>query len=119
MNHGDMHKSNFKQFKENVRNIGGVFTSEHVYFSQLTNSYIAAYLPHYPNDSKHDISITQVWNGLDSYIEASLIPGSTPKRLDDFDALRHYISDGGYESDLLYKVHDDATNELENETDLE
>lgn len=49
-----MYKTNrsyFKQFKSLIINIGGVFATEDVYYSQMRDIYSAAYLPKYPEYS--------------------------------------------------------------------
>lgn len=113
----EMQKSNFQMFKLGIHRIGGVFAGEDVYFSQMKDVYSAAYKPDYPNDSIKDISITQVFTGVKSHIEASLIPGLPPKRFDDFEGLNHYIFNDSYELDCLCKYHDDMLTEQDSGLD--
>lgn len=49
--------SGFSQFQSAVHSRGGIWNSPDVYFSQLRDSYVAAYLPQYPNDSSKDMTI--------------------------------------------------------------
>lgn len=41
--------SRFKNFQDNVKNIGGVWSGDDVYFSQMRDGYSASYKPKYPD----------------------------------------------------------------------
>lgn len=50
----------FKEFQAEVKNIGGPFASDSVYFSQMRDQYSAAYKPEYPAASGRDIVINAI-----------------------------------------------------------
>lgn len=55
--------TDFKKFKDNIKQCGDVWKSEHVYFMQTRDYYIASYMPYYPQTSKYDKSIYyDVWS---------------------------------------------------------
>lgn len=47
----------FKKFKNIIRNLGGVWSSEDVYFSKTQSTYTAKYAPKYPESSSEDSTI--------------------------------------------------------------
>ena len=47
----------FETFKRNVREIGGVWAGDDVYFSQLRDGYSAAYKPKHPEYCNNDMII--------------------------------------------------------------
>lgn len=54
-------QSGLKQFKDEVRRKGGIWASNHVYFSQTQQGYSAGYLPKYPERDSADKSIYYNW----------------------------------------------------------
>lgn len=59
-----MSESYFKIFRETVLQLGGVWASNDVYFSQFADGYMAAYLPAYPEeDEQRDRVISFSWPG--------------------------------------------------------
>lgn len=52
---------NFTDFKNAVRNKGGVWNKEAVFFTQFRDGYSAVYKPSYPNPSKDDCAISYNW----------------------------------------------------------
>ena len=52
---------NFKDFKNNIAELGGVWNNQNnVYFSQQRDCYAAEYRPRYPLSSKKDIIIQTI-----------------------------------------------------------
>lgn len=51
----------FRTFRESIRNMGGVWTGNDVYFAQTQSQYTAAFLPEYPEKSKRDSTISCCW----------------------------------------------------------
>lgn len=57
-----MSESYFKTFKEAIRQLGGIWASNDVHFSQFSDEYVAAFLPAYPEkDEQHDHVISFKW----------------------------------------------------------
>lgn len=56
----DIH-SDFHNFKNNVREKGGIWASDDVYFSQFRDGFSATYKPKYPEHSPDDCSISYNW----------------------------------------------------------
>lgn len=55
----------FSKFKCIIRNLGGVWATNAVYFSRTQCEYSARYLPAYPEPSKEDSWIQCCWvNGI-------------------------------------------------------
>ncbi len=50
----------FREFQKAVKKIGGPFSSDFVYFSQMRDQYSAAYKPKYPAASNRDIVINAI-----------------------------------------------------------
>lgn len=48
-------------FKQNIREKGGIWASDHVYFSQFRDGFSASYRPNFPEHSPEDCSITYNW----------------------------------------------------------
>ena len=58
----------FRTFRESIRNMGGVWAGNDVYFIQTQSQYTAAFLPEYPAKSKGDSIISCCWlNGRWNY----------------------------------------------------
>ena len=51
----------FRTFRESIRNMGGLWTGNDVYFAQTQSQYTAAFLPEYPEKSKRDSTISCCW----------------------------------------------------------
>ena len=51
----------FRTFRESIRNMGGGWTGNDVYFAQTQSQYTAAFLPEYPEKSKRDSTISCCW----------------------------------------------------------
>lgn len=51
----------FRTFRENIRNMDGVWTGNDAYFAQTQSQYTAAFLPEYPEKSKRDSTISCCW----------------------------------------------------------
>lgn len=51
----------FRTFRESIRNLGGVWTGNDVYFAQTQSQHTAAFLPEYPEKSKRDSTINCCW----------------------------------------------------------
>ena len=49
--------TDFEKFQDNIKQRGDTWKSEHVYFKQTKDYYIALYMPYYPQVSKYDKSI--------------------------------------------------------------
>lgn len=49
--------SNFKQFQNNIKNIGNVWNGNDVYFTQMIDGYSATYKPNYPECCIKDMII--------------------------------------------------------------
>ena len=54
--------TNFKDFQNKIREIGNVWNGENIYFSQMRDSYCAAYKPKYPNGCTEDMTIQTLEN---------------------------------------------------------
>lgn len=51
----------FRNFKESVREKGGIWASDDVYFTQFRDGYSASYKPHCPEHSAEDCAISYNW----------------------------------------------------------
>ena len=51
----------FATFKESVREKGGIWASNNVYFTQYRDGYSASYIPHWPEHSPEDCAISYNW----------------------------------------------------------
>lgn len=51
----------FATFKESVREKGGIWASNNVYFTQYRYGYSASYIPHWPEHSPEDCAISYNW----------------------------------------------------------
>lgn len=54
--------TNFKKFKNDIKNIGGVWNTDDVYFSQMRDGYSASYQPKYPDGCTEDMIIQTLEN---------------------------------------------------------
>lgn len=52
--------SNFKQFRNDIKNIGDVWSGNDVYFNQMRDCYSAAYRPNYPESCTKDMIIQTI-----------------------------------------------------------
>jgi len=53
--------SGFKDFIRNVREKGGIWASEDVYFAQFRDGFSASYRPEFPERSAEDCAINYSW----------------------------------------------------------
>ena len=53
--------NSFAIFKKNVREKGGIWASNDVYFTQYRDGYSASYIPRWPEHSPEDCSISYNW----------------------------------------------------------
>ena len=52
--------SDFKNFKNKVKALGGVWASEDTYFSQTRDEYCAEYRPSYPSSTNRDMILKDI-----------------------------------------------------------
>lgn len=52
--------TNFKQFQNDIKNIGNIWSSNDVYFMQTKDSYSATFKPYYPSSSTRDMIIKTI-----------------------------------------------------------
>ena len=50
----------YKDFKEKVKSLGGIWATRDVYFTQTRDSYYASYKPAYPDSSPEDAVISDI-----------------------------------------------------------
>lgn len=92
--------SDFKTFRDNILSLPGVWRNkEDAYFAQTRDSYIAAYKPLYPGNSKKDAIIQTIDKsgaGLRGSYELIVYLGNkyTALYFRDIDQLKKYINGG-------------------------
>lgn len=77
----------FKTFKQYIRRLQGCWASDNVYFSQMRDTYSAAYLPKYPEKSEEDTHIE--FNG--SMYQFRTANGAVIEFFDTYAGLRRYV----------------------------
>lgn len=50
----------YKDFKETVKSLGGVWATEDIYFTRVRDEYYASYKPMYPASSREDVVISDI-----------------------------------------------------------
>lgn len=53
--------TSFRQFQANIREKGGIWAGDDVYFSQYRDGFSASYKPNFPNHSSEDCAISYDW----------------------------------------------------------
>ena len=57
----NIHLTSFRQFQANIREKGGIWAGEDVYFSQYRDGFGASYQPNFPYHSPEDCAISYSW----------------------------------------------------------